>query len=280
MEFRARRFQFTLNEFENYGQLADAIKAKVNFKAMISCKEVAPSTGHVHAHIYALFNQPVRWRQVCGEHVEICKGSHKQNIEYIAKNGEIIERVNIDEIRDTKMTAAEIMKLDFQEAKTTLSLGQYLQYNKCKFLEEPLMKEQMYKPNIKVYYIWGDSGIGKSKYVYDHIPDNEPCDRVTYYNGFYSGCYPNHKVCWYDDFRDSDMKPNEFIHFIDYYVNMMNVKGSWMYNRYELIFITSVQDPDSLYKNMTLEEPRKQWMRRLTIINLLDDASTQPLDSN
>ena len=57
---RARRFQFTLNEFEKYPALVDAIKSKTNFRAMISCKETAPSTGHVHAHIVTSSSAMIR----------------------------------------------------------------------------------------------------------------------------------------------------------------------------------------------------------------------------
>ena len=262
----ARRFQFTLNEFDKYGQLADAIKSKVNYKAMISCKETAPSTGHVHCHIYAMFSKPVRWIQVCGEHIEPCRGSHKQNIAYICKNGDIIEKCNIEDVRDTKMTAKEMKSMSFEEVEN-LTPAQVNLWNKIRYIEEPLTKDSCYKPDIKVYYIWGDSDAGKTKYVYNHLPEGKEFDRVYFTNNFWNGCRPGVEVCWYDDWRDTQMKPDEFIHFVDYYVNIMNVKGGWQYNRYRTIFITSVQDPSTIYKNVS-DEPRKQWEKRITPIHL------------
>lgn len=179
---RARRFQFTLYDFDKYGLLSDAIKAKVNFKALISCKETAPTTGHVHAHIYAMFTEPVRWRQICGEHVEVCRGSHRKNIEYICKNGDIIEKCNLDQARDTKLTAGELMMMSYDDVKQ-LSPGLLKTWRAIRYLEAPLTKVTSYKPNIKVYYIWGNSGAGKTKYVFDHLPDNQEYDRVSYANG-------------------------------------------------------------------------------------------------
>lgn len=266
----ARRFQFTLNEIDKYGQLSDAIKNKVNYKAMISCKETAPSTGHVHAHIYAIFSKPVRWTQVCGEHVEICRGSHKKNIEYICKNGDIIEKCNLEEARDIKMTAAELMRMPSEEVKQ-LGPHHFKMWTQIRLFNQSMTRGQIYKPGIVVHYIWGDSGTGKTKKVYDMIGE-EPFDRVKHVNNFWLGVSLDEsvKIAWYDDFRDSDMKPAEFINFIDYYANDMNIKGGHIPNHYQVIYITSVQPPEELYKNMTLEEPRKQWMRRLHVIHMVE----------
>lgn len=269
---RARRFQFTLNEIDKYPQLVDAIKSRVSYKAMISCKEIAPSTGHPHIHVYALFSNPVRWRQVCGEHIEICRGSHKSNIEYITKNGEILDRCNIEEVRDTKMTGKELQMMDYDDVMQ-LAPGLVKTWKAIRYIEPPMTKDNCYKPNIKVYFVWGPSGAGKTKYVFDHLPENEEFDQVKYTNGFWMHTRPGVKVAWYDDFRDSHMKPSEFINFIDYYVHSLNVKGDQQYNRYELIFITSVQDPSEIYHNVG-DEPRRQWLRRMEIIHIDDDDKT------
>lgn len=270
---RARRFQFTLNEFEKYGQLVDAIKSKTNFKAMISCKETAPSTGHVHAHIYALFNQPVRWRQVCGEHIEVCRGSHKKNVEYICKNGDIIEKCNLDEVRDTKMTAQDFMRMRYEDA-IQLPPYSFIQWQKIKNVKGPLKKKDCYKPNIKVYYIWGNqTGIGKSKFVYDHMDDDEEFDPCKYYDGFWHDVTGDTTTAWYDEFRDSDMKPKEFLNFIDYYVHPMNIKGGTIRNPYTKIFITSIQSPEQIWKNVS-DEIRGQWLRRMEAVHIDEDDKT------
>ena len=77
-----------------------------------------------------------------------------------------------------------------------------------------------------------------------------------------------HETCWYDDFRPSDMKPAEFIKFIDYYKNPMNIKyeRNWK-NHYRRIFITSIFDPHEMYSNVP-EETREQWIRRMRIIHM------------
>lgn len=270
---RARRFQFTLNEFDKYQTLVDAIKGKTNFKAMISCKETAPTTGHVHAHIYALFSQPVTWRQVCGEHVEMCRGSHKKNVEYICKNGDIIEKCNLDDVRDTKMSALDLINMRYVDA-VQLPPYAFIQWMRIKNVKGPMKKKECYKPNVKVYYIWGNqTGIGKTKFVYDHLEDDEEFEKIKFENGFWNDVIGESSVAWYDEFRDSDMRVKEFLNFIDYYVHPMNVKGGSVRNNYTKIFITSLFSPEQIYKNSS-GEVRGQWLRRMEIIHIDEDDKT------
>ena len=68
-------------------------------------------------------------------------------------------------------------------------------------------------------------------------------------NGFYSGISVECPcvVAIFDDFRAGIMKPEESINLIDYRVHNLNIKGSSVKNRYELIIFTSVQCLFSVY---------------------------------
>ena len=142
-----------------------------------------------------------------------------------------------------------------------------MQYKTWKSLPRHLTKKDIYKPDIEVYYIWGESGKGKSKYVYDNLGDDEIFDRVKHINGFWHNVSDSCDIAWYDEFRDSQMPASEFINFIDYYVNTMNTKGGSVMNKYKKIYITSIQNPTTIYKNWSDEE-REQWLRRIKIIDL------------
>lgn len=95
MSIVARRFQLTLNQPDEYAFVKDVLLAKSNFKYLISCRETAPTTGHVHIHIYVCFSKTVRLsaEQVRGAHIESCKGSNKANIAYIKKHNDIIDEL-------------------------------------------------------------------------------------------------------------------------------------------------------------------------------------------
>lgn len=134
---------------------------------------------------------------------------------------------------------------------------------------------------VQVYYIWGPSGIGKTvlakkitKIWGQTHEEGGDFNMVKYENGFWAEAEEECAIALYDDFRDGDMRPREFINFIDYNIHSMNIKGGSIKNRYKLIILTSVQHPEDLYDEFSKKdaEPRRQWMRRMHIIHLDDKA--------
>lgn len=268
---RARRFQLTINEVEKYEELKSYLKSFNSFRYIISCKETAPETGHVHIHIYVCYNQLVYLylNKVCGAHVEVCKGSNDSNVDYIKKEGDIIEEEGTQPHQGKLHTVQELQAM--MDPSQLLS-HELKAWDNARNLNQRCFMKDIYKPNIKVYYVHGDSGSGKTKWVHDKIIELDldgKFDRVKYSNNFWNGVSKDGLsiAAWYDDFRDSSMPVQEFINFIDYYSNQMNVKGSNVLNRYLYIFITSVQDIEDIYKNVT-GEPRQQWMRRIEQIEI------------
>lgn len=147
----------------------------------------------------------------------------------------------------------------------------YSAYSKYKNKPKPI-KVKDWNKNVKVFYISGPSGIGKSTKAYNIMLENniEEFDEINYENGFYLGTSRDAKCCVFDDFRDSKMKPDEFIRFIDYRRHTMNIKGGQQLNNYELIIITSIKSLESIYSNCR-DEQREQWMRRIEHIDLSVD---------
>lgn len=269
--YQARRFQLTLNKVEHYDEVKDYITSRKPFKYLLSCKEEAPTTGHEHIHIFVCFSQAIRLSQtkIKGAHLEICRGSNKQNIDYIRKNGNIIDELGEPPSQGVSSndTVGDLMST---EDPLSLPARLFSTWRDVSQWNQSLMRMKIYKPGIKVFYIWGESGVGKTRYVFDHLKEDEPFDRVIHANGFWSGVSYDQSVrtAWYDDFRSSDMKPSEFIKFIDYYANVMNVKGGHVLNHYDTIYITSILDPKHIYEQSYAEEQRKQWLRRMEIIHI------------
>ena len=123
--------------------------------------------------------------------------------------------------------------------------------------------------DIKVWYIWGPSGIGKTQKAIQLAKENgyKKVHIIKYENGFYSGVGSGEGCAIYDDFRDSHMRASEFINLIDYNIHTMNIKGSYKQNRFKHIIITSIQSPIHIYPNMD-DEPRQQWLRRMELIDM------------
>ena len=75
------------------------------------------------------------------------------------------------------------------------------------------------------------------------------------------------------------MKPQEFINFVDYNTHPMNIKNGEIRNTYTHIIITSVQHPKYLWPGAReVEEPRKQWLRRMQIIDMTPDEVDSDID--
>ena len=131
------------------------------------------------------------------------------------------------------------------------------------------------KKKTRIIYLYGPSGCGKSRAAHKLLEKlavpGALYDEVKYTeNGFWIGMHNDCKYCIYDDFRDTDLKPNEFIKFIDYNYHTFNIKGGEVIPGYELIIITSIKSPWELYRNKK-EEEKKQWLRRMEIFTLRDE---------
>ena len=233
-----------------------------------TCKDGKP---HKHQVIY--FKNPISFKTIKKSyptaHIEFAHNV-EDAIHYILdnKNG---RKNNIEELgkRPHKHTFEKMSDLK-DEDSDDIPPFLYSAYSKYKNKPRPIKTSEWMK-KVKVYYISGPSGIGKSTKAYDLLVENgiEEFDEISYDNGFYIGC-SGAKACVFDDFRDSRMKPDEFIRFIDYRRHTMNIKGGQVLNNYELIIITSIKSLNAIYSNVSYGEQKQQWLRRIEHIQLID----------
>lgn len=273
--FRARAFQFTLNEVEKYEALKNDLLALKTCDYFISCEEVAPTTGHKHIHIYVHFSQTYRISKKLMKHkahIEICKGSPKQNIAYIEKDGNIL-----DEIGERPTQGIKSVK-ELKEANIN-DIDPHLYNIKCKIDdkakdEEQFMNmlEEIEKDELKapeIIYICGDSGAGKTYKAYKIALskfDKKDIGKLTIENNFIQITNEKAKCYVIEEFRPSQIKAASFLQLTDKYGYTCNIKGSFKSIRPECIIIASIIKPEELYVN---EEINKQFTRRITqIINL------------
>lgn len=266
-KFRGRSFQLTCNNLESYNISINYLKKSQMLDYIIACKELAPTTGHEHYHIYAHFNNAriLDSNKTGGSHIEVCRGSAIQNINYIKKQGNILIEEGIPPNYNS-LSVEELKLIDNEN-----DLPDWKQYNLWKQLKQSqtINIDDWYK-TIEVYYIYGPSGIGKSLKAKEIIKNKNLGNEISiskFENNFWIGVNSNSKIMIYDDFRDNHMPASEFINLIDYNKHTMNTKGGSIINNYELIIITSVQNIDCIYLNLP-DEPRQQWLRRLKVISL------------
>lgn len=288
----SRNFILTVNEksIKDYDDIKDYL---TNLKAMnyyLCAEHIGQDNKHYHIFVQYDNSKKLSFKKLHGCHVEKCYGSAQQNIKYVLAKDDKHLRLHItskliDEIGEPKLKGGSLSIKDIKEMTqeeidntVPLALTKIVEHIKSKQSYQ-INLDDWYK-NVTVYYIYGPSGIGKTQKAKQILREKEytTTNIVKCENGFWQGI-GDCKCCVYDDFRDSDMKAKEFIQFIDYNKQIMNIKGGTHINNYELIIITSIQSPYKIYKNMP-EEAKTQWLRRIKIINLnpKDDDDSESLN--
>ena len=223
-----KAFQLTLNQVECFDELRAYLLGLKSMNYVIACKEKAPATGHEHIHVYVQFMDSVKMsiKKLCGAHVEKCKGSAQQNIAYIKKDGDVIYEHGEARLKGGS-TIKEIKAMS-KEQRAELPVQMYNIVQKVNEDEAKDISPMDYYKKVEVFYVYGESGAGKTKWCIDDMVKNNVAvfNEVKYDGSFWHGVKENGKVALYDDWRDSHMKPAEFINFIDYNRHVMNVKGA------------------------------------------------------
>lgn len=274
-KFKVRNILLTLNQPETFEEIKKYLVEKPSFQYGLASLETAPSTGHKHIHLYVQFNKPttISKSKLLNQRLDICRGSVQQNIEYVKKTREPEKRGEIifeqgEPKHKGGVTIKEVEEMG-REERRNLPGCYYNIVQKINAQEDAELKGNDSYKEMKVHWYWGNSGLGKTRKAYQEIGARN-YNEVKFDGNFWHGT-GKASIALYDDFRASDMKPRELINFIDYNKHIMNIKGGSHRNEYTEIFITSIESPEEIYKNVE-GEPRKQWLRRITEILHFEEA--------
>lgn len=291
----SKAYQLTINKISDWGPILEYLQSLTSKNYMIACREFAPSTGKEHYHVYIQFRFSIQLskKKLLSAHIEKCYGTPQQNIDYIKKSGDILFEGGKPRLGTGKaITIKEVKEMTYED-RENLPFTNYNRLQALKRDEISVLKASLSYKNVEVCYIYGKSGVGKTKYAMEAIVDlynkklieSDAYNKVKYSGSYWNGVSIDNmtQVALYDDFRDYHMPPSEFIQFIDYNVNVMNIKYGFAMNNFKYIFITSIQNPYDLYKRLQKsdnmftssdyydEEAKEQWIRRFTEIIEVDD---------
>lgn len=267
MSFKAKNFLLTLFNIDSYADLSKYLHHFKSLNYLVSAKEKCPETGRIHIHTYVQFTGCIQLKaEKCyTAHIDRMKGTPQQCDAYVRKDGDIIEEYG--QFRKVGGQTIKDVKAMTKEDREDLGVQYYNIVNKINQFESNKLNAKTAYKQMTVLYFWGPSGCGKTRSAMEYIAEHGgEYDEVKFVNGFWNGI-GECDIALYDDFRDSHMKPSEFINFIDYYVHNLNIKGGNVKNHYHTILITSIQDPDYLWPK-TMEESKVQWMRRMKSIDV------------
>ncbi|QIR82193.1 replication associated protein [Chicken virus mg4_280] len=276
---KSRSLQLTLNQVDRYPELLENLKSYKSLRYLLSAREIAPSTGHEHIHIYVMFDNPIKLsiKKTCGAHIEHCRGSPKQNIDYIRKDGDILDEIGEVPHQGCR-TIDELMEMSRGEVQPNY-LKIYDQEFERRREEEEFenMLNEIRNDDLKapeVVYFTGAPGVGKTYSAYLYAAkeySNEQIGKITFNNGFAHIVKPKAECFVVEEFRPSEIKAAKLLEFMDKYGAAVNTKGGFVYLRPKTIIFASVFDPRTLY---SAEENNEQFMRRINkFIDIFDDQT-------
>lgn len=195
-------------------------------------------------------------------HIEVSKGSPYDNFLYCSKDGDFHEwgtrpsgqgrRSDLDNVKSIVKSGGSMVDIIEKSSNyQSLKMGEFL----FKYLEKPRPVEP-----IKVLWLYGASGTGKTKYVYDNFgtevfrPVNE-----KWWEG-----YDGHKVVLLDDFRPEFCSFVRLLQLTDIYPFKVECKGGSRHVQYHTIIVTAPCDASTMWEHET-KEALVQLKRRITL---------------
>ena len=235
---------------------------------MIVGVETCPKTDKIHYQGYIsyknakTFKQTKKWFKLDRIHIEEAKGNDFHNQTYCSKDGNLLMEIG-EPIKQGKRSDIQVAK---DIVKETQSMSKVLEevnnYQACRHAELYLKYNEKKRPvaPIEVIWIYGSSGKGKTRKVYD---DNKDVDIYTPVNYKWWEGYDGHKVVLIDDMRRDFCKFHELIKMLDIYPFRVETKGGSRQVQFNKIYITAPYSPTDMWYNRT-EEDIYQLTRRIT----------------
>lgn len=265
MQF-CRNICFTLNNWTDAEY--ESLKG-LDYSYMVIGKEIGEQ-GTPHLQGYIEFAKKMRFttvkKLIPRAHLEERKGTQAQAADYCKEDGDFEEfgemkvqghRSDLDKVRTTALEGGMRAVSTYANLQGIRIAEKFLTYN-----EEP----RDFKPT--VYWIWGKTGVGKSKRAREICGEDlyTKNDGTKWWDG-----YDAHENVIIDDFRPSWWNITEMLSLLDRYEKRVEFKGGWRQFKPKTIVITSALAPQDCYKNTG--ECVQQLLRRLDhCIHLVPDV--------
>lgn len=227
---QVRRAQLTINNPSEKGITHDAIKSslqQLKSTTYYCLADEIGESGTPHTHIYIVFSAPVRFSTIKNlfptAHIEKAMGTSQENRDYILKTGKwSTNDKKSTSIEDSFEESGELpqerqgaKRADLEELYNMLKAGAsdydifernpgHIRYvSHIEKVRQTLAKEEIRQTfrDITVTYIFGRSGVGKTRYVMD-THGYDKVFRVTDYKNPFDN-YNSEPVICFDEFSDS-----------------------------------------------------------------------------
>lgn len=244
---RSRNWCFTLNNYTD-----DDINSvnTIDCKYLIYGLEVGASgTPHLQGYImFKSLKSKSQLKKLNGKwHYEAAIGSPTDNVKYCSKENNIFEkgeapkgqgkRSDIDNIKDLVINKAPMSQIVMEaNSLQALRFAQIAKLYLCEDRKEP--------PT--VYWRWGLSGTGKTKWVFDNFESVYIKDGTQWWDG-----YEQQQCICIDDF-DGKWPFRDLLRLLDRYPYQGQVKGGYVKINSPIICITCEWPPSEWWTDNTL----------------------------
>ena len=284
-----RKYLLTLNHPVEHGFSHENIRTIIGqFSGCIYwcfCDEVGEQ-GTPHTHVYLVFRNAVLFstiqRRFYGAHIDPAKGSSEENRNYVRKEGKwaddakhdtnLIETFEEsgplpDERRQQQKDSEVILGMIcdgasnadiLEEFPTALSKLHHIDAARQVMLEKKY-REQFRKLNVS--YIWGETGVGKTRGVMEKYGYAQVY-RVTNYAHPFDG-YKGEAVILFDEFRSS-LPISDMLKYLDGYPVMLPCRYADKVACFDTVYVISNIPLEEQYPNIQMDEPEtwKALLRR------------------
>lgn len=302
-----RKYQITINNPADNGFTHDIIKNILSGMTgclyWCMCDEIGHQ-GTPHTHLYVVFKNAVMFQTMqqrfYGAHIEDARGTHRENRDYIRKEGKHRETDKADtNLPDTFEESGELPAESERRVKQSEAILAMLEDGasdveilraypsalnhlpRIQQARQTLLADKyrrVRRTDLKVCYIHGATGVGKTRSILDRYGD-ENVYRVTNYKHPFDG-YKGEPVIMFDEFR-SNLPLPDMLNYLDVYPLMLPSRYADHVACYTQVFIVSNIPLAEQYPLVQLEEPVSYaaFLRRINdgVWEMLPDSADETL---
>lgn len=286
-----RKYQLTFNNPTEHGFSHEHIRSILgtftNCLYWCMCDEIGEQQTP-HTHLYICFKNAVLFSTIhqrfYGAHIEGAKGTSQQNRDYVRKEGKWLDDAKHetslpntfeelgelpDERSPHKKASEAILDMIEEGATNDEILYAYpTTMNRLNHIDQArqtIMASTMRSTyrNMTCHYIWGATGVGKTRYVMEKY-GYENVYRVTNYKNPFDG-YEGQKVILFDEFRSS-LPIEDMLKYLDGYPIMLPCRYADRAACFETVYIVSNIPLEKQYTDIQLTEPEtwSAFLRRIS----------------
>ena len=271
MSLRGRNYVFTYYPKQDFIDITESNYQELHIKYILYGEEICPTTHSLHLQGCVIFENAITFKGCKKKlkllfddtiHVETMISNFDKNEKYCKKDDKWYEFGCPPSGQGERSDISEIVSMTKQGTKITDIIDNVnINYQTLKFTENIIKYLDPPRPilkNLKVIWLWGSAGTGKTRFAYENFNDIYRPITEKWWNG-----YDGHKTILIDDFRVSFCGFSRLLQLTDIYPFQVETKGGSRQVKYDTIVITTPYNHYVTFQD-EIKEDLLQLTRRIT----------------